>query len=119
MRFITILDCVASVSAPPFSPDWLSLSLRSLGFVILLGVVGYAISRLGKSKLTPKSKDERSKGRILISDSRPLGNRQFIVVAEYGSHKHLLGISPGKIEHLAKLEGTPMIDKSVSPDQSL
>ena len=31
------------------------------------------------------------------------GNRQFLMVAQYGNEKHLLGVSSSSINHLAKL----------------
>lgn len=76
--------------------------MRSFGFILLLAVIAYGVTRIGKRSL--QSSGLREHGRIKVSDCRPLGNRQFLVVAEYGSDKHLLGISSGKIEHLAKLE---------------
>ena len=32
-----------------------------------------------------------------------MGNRQFLMVAQCGQERHLLGVSPSSINHLAKL----------------
>ena len=76
--------------------------MRSAGFLLLLGVLAYGVTRLGRNAVS--SSGLRAHGKIRVSDCKPLGNRQFLVVAEYGSDKHLIGVSSGKIEHLAKLE---------------
>jgi flagellar protein FliO/FliZ len=34
-----------------------------------------------------------------------LGNRQFLVVAEYEQRKMLIGVCPGRIEYLCTLSG--------------
>ena len=43
----------------------------------------------------------------MIADTCSLGNRQFLMVAQYGEEKHLLGVSSGSINHLAKLNDLP------------
>lgn len=40
-----------------------------------------------------------------ICETKPLGNRQFLVVVQYGEQKMLLGVAPGMINHLCYLEG--------------
>lgn len=43
-------------------------------------------------------------GRALaIEETRSLGNRQYLVVASYQGQKFLLGVCPGRIDHLAAL----------------
>lgn len=42
---------------------------------------------------------------LAISETRSLGNRQFLVVASYEGRKFLLGVCPGRIEMLAPLDG--------------
>jgi flagellar protein FliO/FliZ len=41
--------------------------------------------------------------RLAIEETRPLGNRQYLVVASYEGRKFLLGVCPGRIDHLAAL----------------
>ena len=39
-----------------------------------------------------------------MAETRPLGNRQYLVVAAYDEKRYLLGVCPGRIELLAPLE---------------
>jgi flagellar protein FliO/FliZ len=41
---------------------------------------------------------------IRIEESRPLGNRQYLVIAAIGQKKFLLGVTPGSIQMLTPLE---------------
>lgn len=43
--------------------------------------------------------------KLSIAESRPLGNRQYLVVADYNGQKFLLGVCPGRIEMLTSLDG--------------
>ena len=43
--------------------------------------------------------------KLTVSESRSLGNRQFLVVVEYESERMLLGVTPGKIDYLCPLRG--------------
>ncbi len=46
-------------------------------------------------------------GRLLaVDETRPLGNRQYLVVASYEGRKFLLGVCPGRIDLLSPLDGT-------------
>jgi flagellar protein FliO/FliZ len=40
---------------------------------------------------------------LAIEETRSLGNRQYLVVASYENKKFLLGVCPGRIDHLAPL----------------
>ena len=51
---------------------------------------------------------------LKIRETKPLGNRQFLVVVEYGQQKMLIGVAPGVINHLCYLE-----DVSVEEDQKV
>ena len=44
--------------------------------------------------------------KLVVSESRSLGNRQFLVVVEYESERVLLGVTPGKIDYLCPLPMT-------------
>ena len=45
---------------------------------------------------------------LSIAESKPLGNRQYLVVADYAGRKFLLGVCPGRIELLTPLgDGQP------------
>ena len=41
---------------------------------------------------------------LVISESRMLGNRQYLMVVEYGAQKMLLAVTPGRVDHLCFLE---------------
>jgi flagellar protein FliO/FliZ len=43
--------------------------------------------------------------RLNIAETRMLGNRQFLIVAEYDDKKILLGVCPGRIDYLCPLGG--------------
>lgn len=47
-----------------------------------------------------------SASRLAIVESRPLGSRQYLVVADYDGRKFLLGVCPGSIEMLTPLDGS-------------
>lgn len=49
---------------------------------------------------------------LKIRETKPLGNRQFLVVVEYGQQKMLIGVAPEVINHLCYLE-----DASVGEDR--
>jgi flagellar protein FliO/FliZ len=42
---------------------------------------------------------------LTIAETKSLGSRQYLVVADYDGKKYLLGVCPGSIELLAPLEG--------------
>jgi flagellar protein FliO/FliZ len=46
----------------------------------------------------------RGERRLVVAETRPLGNRQYLVVAAYDEKRYLLGVCPGRIELLAPLE---------------
>lgn len=73
----------------------------ALFLVMLAAVAGFWIytKRGGNSiRQFGVSKDLR------IRETKALGNRQFLVVVEYGEQRMLLGVAPGMINHLCYLE---------------
>jgi len=95
--------------------DFTSLVLRSIGFLLLLGAIGFGFSRFSSFRSSSLSRLSGKMGKINISDCKPLGNRQFLVIAEYGHNKFMLGVSPGKIENLAQLDSSGLdSEKSTS-----
>lgn len=42
--------------------------------------------------------------KLAIAESRALGNRQYLVVADYEGRKFLLGVCPGRIDMLTRLD---------------
>lgn len=49
----------------------------------------------------------RAARKLTIAETRPLGNRQHLLVADYDGRKYLLGVCPGRIDLL-----TPLSDDS-------
>lgn len=47
----------------------------------------------------------RGSRRLNVEETRPLGNRQYLVVANYEGKKFLLGVTTGQIQLLANLDG--------------
>ena len=51
--------------------------------------------------------------KLVVSETKPLGNRQYLVVADYDGQRFLLGVCPGRIEMLSALQ-----DGDKSPGQN-
>jgi flagellar biogenesis protein FliO len=49
-------------------------------------------------------------GKIHLADTCALGNRQFLVVAEFEKERHLLGVSQNAINHLSQLKDANAAD---------
>lgn len=49
---------------------------------------------------------------LKVEETKPLGNRQFLVVASYEGQKFLLGVVPGRIEFLSALRPDETSGKS-------
>ncbi len=73
----------------------------------LLGVAGVA----GASWFYWRNRAAGFKGvnradrKLTIAETRPLGNRQHLLVADYDGKKYLLGVCPGRIDLLTPLSG--------------
>ena len=73
-------------------------------FVLIIAMLGAGLyfTRGGLGVIAGKNKGER---KLVISETRTLGNRQFLIVAEYENRKMLLGVCPGRIDYLSTLAG--------------
>ncbi len=71
---------------------------------LLVGLLagGLFFYRNGFGALAARNKTAR---KLDISETRMLGNRQYLVVAEYEGRKMLIGVCPGRIEYLCNLGG--------------
>lgn len=97
---------VPSATSTPSSPitgsgGGLQLAIYLCLLLALLGGGSYFLKN-GFNFLPPKSKGVR---KLSVAETRMLGNRQFLVVAEYEGRKMLLGVCPGRIELLSDLGG--------------
>lgn len=59
---------------------------------------------LWRQRRSPAGLGGREARRLAVVETRGLGNRQYLVVADYDGRKFLLGVCPGRIELLAKLD---------------
>lgn len=84
----------------------MALFSRVLVFLILLTGLTYAFIHFAKKgkinigALKHYSADDR----LIVSETRMLGNRQYLMVVEYGTQKMLLAVTPGNVQHLCFLE---------------
>jgi flagellar biogenesis protein FliO len=86
------------------------LWVRVVAFIGVMGASAYFLSQFTKRKR--KRLSSPSNGKIVVADTCALGNRQFLMIAQCGKEKHLLGVSSGSVNHLAKLEcSTSEIDE--------
>ena len=70
-------------------------------FLFVLGIIAFFLNYLSKQKGVKAMSG--GKNNLRIVDTCSLGNRQFIVVTQYESERHLLAVSTAGISHLAKL----------------
>ncbi|MCE9612523.1 MAG: flagellar biosynthetic protein FliO [Chthoniobacter sp.] len=86
-----------------------------LGFLLVVIGGGYYLLRNGAAIFQPKLKGDR---KLNISETRMLGNRQFLVVAQYEDRRVLLGVCPGRIDYLCSLRGGEPEFQKVLPEGS-
>jgi flagellar biogenesis protein FliO len=89
-------------SSTEAAPDTSWMWVRVLAFLGVLASCAYFITYYNRKKQFRAFSE--NKGKIIIADTCPLGNRQYLVVAQYGNEKHLIGVHPTAISHLSKLE---------------
>ncbi len=70
-----------------------------LGGMLVLFVGGAWLLRNG----LPMMQKNKGPRKLNVSETRGLGGRQFLVVAEYENRKVLLGVCPGRIDYLCSL----------------
>ncbi len=106
-----------SVTQPFTARQGSSTATLTLYLVLLLVLLGGGtwLVRNGFTLFQPKVKGAR---KLQISEMRMLGNRQFLVVAEYEDRKMLLGVCPGRIDYLATLAAADAEFPNVSPEKS-
>ena len=92
-----------SASTNPFA-DSTWLWVRVVGFLGILAASAYFLTLFQKKRQFTSLKKKH--GKIVIADTCPLGNRQYLVVAQYGKEKHLIAVNSNSISHLSKLDTT-------------
>ena len=75
----------------------------------LILITAILLAAIGVWVLVQRRKSGPGNGRggrkLQIDETRPLGNRQYLVVADYDGEKFLLGVTPGRIQMLTPLAG--------------
>lgn len=71
--------------------------------IVALLAAGLVLTRGGGLRFRPAGGKIARK--LVISETRSLGGRQYLVVAEYEEKKMLLGVCPGRIDYLSTLAG--------------
>ncbi|MGH7937977.1 MAG: FliO/MopB family protein [Bryobacteraceae bacterium] len=92
---------IPTTPLPASSGSGIQLAIYLCLLVALLGGGSYFLKN-GFNLLPQKNKGMR---KLNVAETRMLGNRQFLVVAEYEGRKMLLGVCPGRIELISDLGG--------------
>jgi flagellar protein FliO/FliZ len=71
--------------------------------IVALGAAAAGGWLLWRQRRAPAGLNGRDGRRLSVVESRGLGNRQYLVVADYDGRKFLLGVCPGRIELLSPL----------------
>lgn len=83
-------------------PSTTKLMTQTLFFLIVLASVAFGVLYLSKKgRLSLPSRNRE--GGLKVCETKMLGNKQFLMVVEYGDQKMLLGVGPGMINHLCYL----------------
>lgn len=104
-------DAGSAADRLPVNETPVGLFSKVLMFLVILTGLTYGVvhfARKGKinlGALKAYSADEH----LVVSETRMLGNRQYLMVVEYGAQKMLLAVTPGNVQHLCFLE-TPYED---------
>ena len=88
---------------------------RVLGFLGVFACIAYFLNKFISKKYLSHSSINGTNSGIVLCDTRSLGNKQFLVVAQYDKEKFLLGVSSGKIEMLSKLNTNLEVSASSIP----
>lgn len=93
-----------AASVPPPAVTGISL-LFLLGLGLVAGALALFRRRLGPtlSGFGGGGGRSRAERRLAVVERRMLGNRQFLVVADYAGQRVLLGVTPGQINFLCPL----------------
>ncbi len=91
-------------SRPP-APDLDSLG-RMLGYLTLFAALAGVGVYFIKFGLPLGRKGPAMDRKLQILETRPLGNRQYLLVVGYEDSRMLLGVTPGKIDYLCPLDSS-------------
>ena len=89
----------------PPTPDFDSLG-RMLGYLTLFAALAGAGVYFMKFGLPLFRRGAVSDRKLQVLETRPLGNRQYLLVVGYEDSRMLLGVTPGKIDYLCPLDSS-------------
>ena len=75
--------------------------IKVLGFLLLLGLIAFYIRKYNSTENL--NKKGLSGKKIFISDTCPLGNKNYLIVAQCDGDRHLIGVGPNFCQYLTKL----------------
>jgi flagellar biogenesis protein FliO len=99
------LNLLGGAETPPTltgAGDLLWLWAKVIVFLAFLGSGALLLNHFYKRKRLGVKVN--ATGKIHLADTCALGNRQFLVVAEFEKERHLLGVSQNAINHLSQLK---------------
>ena len=94
----------SSPQADPAAPPRAAGSNPAL-LALALGAAATGGWLLWRQRRSPAGLAGREARKLAVAESRALGNRQYLVVADYDGKKFLIGVCPGRIDLLAPLDG--------------
>lgn len=74
--------------------------------VLAVGAAAAGGWMLWRQRRTPGGLTGKEARKLSVLETRSLGNRQYLVVADYDGRKFLLGVCPGRIDLLSTLDPT-------------
>ena len=77
-----------------------------LGYLTLFAALAGAAMYFMKFGLPLTRKGAALDRKLQILETRPLGNRQYLLVVGYEDSRMLLGVTPGKIDYLCPLDSS-------------
>jgi flagellar protein FliO/FliZ len=94
-------------AVPADAPATSQTKTSDSNYVLIVLAAGAAATggwMLWRQRRTPGGIAGRDARKLNVAESRSLGNRQYLVVADYDGKKFLLGVCPGSIQMLAPLD---------------
>lgn len=84
----------------------------SILYLVFLGAMGYVAYTMWQKRAQPQATQKLSAQNLQILTTRPLGNRQFLVVVKHNQEELLLGVGQGFITRLnnCNKDGCPCKD---------
>lgn len=100
MIFLAHIPTAMTENLP--SSHLLGLTIQLLGLVLFIVSIAFAYKYCKNATCSVRSKGKQVR-KIEILETKPLGNRQFLLVVAYEHEKFLLGAHPNGLQFLSKL----------------